>query len=190
MAGTSIFTALTARRSAKAAALAGERPADAVVEAIVAAAAAAPDHGLLVPFRVVEISTASRGKLADAFVAALREQVADASEIDMTKAREKAVRGPLLLALIGRFQPRHPKITLSDQWLSAGAALQNMVLAAESHGLGVALRSGQSLASLALRQALALGEGEELLCFLAIGRNDKPQPERAKPAPAALFSRW
>jgi nitroreductase len=183
-----ILDAITLRRSAKAAMLEGPMPDRAAIKAIVRAGAAAPDHGLLVPFRFVEIPAESRDTLAAAFEAALRAANEQPSAEDIARARDKAVHGPLLLALIGRFQPEHPKITVTDQWLAAGGALQNMVLAAESLGFGVALRSGQALASPAMRRAFALADGEELLCFLAIGKTAKRQPDRPKPELAAVFS--
>jgi nitroreductase len=185
-----ILDAMLRRRSAKAAMLEGAAPDASTVALIVEAGAAAPDHGLLVPFRFVEIALDRRAALADAFEAALRLAQPAAGPEDVAKARDKAIHGPLLLAAIGRFQPAHPKITLSDQWLAAGGALQNMVLAAESLGFGVALRSGHALASAPMRAAFGLREGEELLCFLAIGRNPKRQPDRPKPPPETVFSRF
>jgi nitroreductase len=185
-----VLHAMNGRRSAKAAMLEGPPPAADEVARIVEAGAAAPDHGLLVPFRFVEIAPARRPALADAFEAALRLSQPEASSEDVAKARDKAIHGPLLIALIGRMQPNHPKITLSDQWLAAGGALQNMVLAAESLGFGVALRSGHALASKPMRAAFGLGEGEDLLCFLAIGRNAKRQPERPKPSLREIFSQF
>jgi nitroreductase len=185
-----VIAAMTSRRSAKAAAMTGEISDRSMIDAIVTAGAAAPDHGLLVPFRFVEIAPDRRAALADAFEAALRAAQASPSAEDVSRARDKALHGPLLLALIGRFQPQHAKITLTDQWLAAGGALQNMVLAAESFGLGVALRSGHALSSPAMRQAFRLAEGEELLCFLAIGQNSKRQPDRPKPALADVFSQF
>ncbi len=50
-----------------------------------------------------------------------------------------------------------------------------------SLGLGVALRSGKALSAEAMRAAFRGADDEELLCFLAIGRNGKPQPPRLKP---------
>jgi nitroreductase len=183
-----VLAAITERRSAKAAMMDGPSPSRAVVEAIVTAGAAAPDHGLLVPFRFVEIAAERRNVLANAFEAVLRQAQAEPTAEDIARSRDKALHGPLLLALIGRFQPQHPKITETDQWLAAGGALQNMVLAAESFGLGVALRSGHALNATPMREAFHLANTEELLCFLAIGSVTKRQPDRPKPALSAVFS--
>jgi nitroreductase len=183
-----VIEAICNRRSAKAASLQGEAPSRDIIEAIVTAGAAAPDHGLLVPFRFVAVSPAARAKLADAFEAAARLGKAELSADEIAKARDKAERGPLLLALIGCFQPNHLKITLSDQWMAAGGALQNMVLAAESLGYGIALRSGSALTSVPLRSFFDLEVGEELLSFIAIGKAPQRLPDRPKPALEAVFS--
>jgi nitroreductase len=185
-----VFEAMTGRRSAKAHALEGPPPDRATVERIVLAAVAAPDHGLLVPFRVVEIPGDRREALADAFERAAFDQNPDADAETIAKARDKALRGPLLLALIARIADRHPKIPATDQWLTVGAAMQNMVLAAEESGLGVALRSGRALESAALRAAFALAEGEHLVTFLAIGRSEARLPDRRKPAIEAILARF
>jgi nitroreductase len=182
-----VIEAICNRRSAKAASLEGPAPDQTTVEAIITAGAAAPDHGLLWPFRFVEVTQAARSRLADAFEAAARGAKAEISLDEIAKARDKAERGPLLLALVGRFQPNHPKITLSDQWMTAGGALQNMVLAAESFGLAIALRSGSALGSAPLRAFFGLQEGEELLCFLAIGKGTQKLPDRPKPVLGDVF---
>jgi nitroreductase len=183
-----VLAAITERRSAKAAMMEGAPPDRTIIEAIVTAGAAAPDHGLLVPFRFVEIAPERRAALADAFEAVLRQSQAAPTPDDISRSRDKALHGPLLLALIGRFSSDHPKITETDQWLAAGGALQNMVLAAESFGLGVALRSGKALNAAPMRAAFNLVPHEELLCFLAVGKVSKRQPERPKPALSAVFS--
>jgi nitroreductase len=185
-----VLSAITQRRSAKAAMMQGPAPDRATVEAIITAGAAAPDHGLLVPFRFVEVAPDRRPALADAFEAALRASQSTPSAEDVARTRDKALHGPLLLALVGRLKPDNAKITLTDQWLAAGGALQNMVLAAESFGLGVALRSGHALNSPAMRAAFHLADSEELLCFLAIGQISKRQPDRPKPDLASIFSQF
>ncbi|WP_309246822.1 nitroreductase family protein [Ramlibacter montanisoli] len=64
------------------------------------AAAAAPDHGELIPWRFVIIPDDARSSLADAFAASLRERDAQATEEQLTQARDKAFRSPLLLLAV------------------------------------------------------------------------------------------
>lgn len=53
--------------------------------------------------------------------------------------------------------------------LSAGCAVQNMLLLATAMGLGSALTSGKALKSPLLRQALRLQETEHAICLISLG---------------------
>lgn len=182
----SVMAAMTARRSVGGRQLAEPGPNSAQIAEIVTAGAAAPDHGLLVPFRFLEILPSARERLADAFRTILYKRDANPSEFDLAKARNKATLGPVNIGLVAKLQPE-AKVILSDQWLTVGGALQNMVLAAEAQGFAVAIRSGADFASPEASQALGLGEGEELVAILAVGSAaEKPAP-RPKPALADVF---
>lgn len=184
-----VLAALTARRSANSRQLALPAPPASEIEQIVTAAAAAPDHGLLVPFRFIEILPAARERLADAFIACLSRRGEAADEAALAKARNKATLGPLNLGVVARVRKAHPKIIESDQWLTVGGALQNMVLAAEALGYAVAIRSGADFASQEASRALGLAAGEELVAIVAIGTAPEKLPPRPKPALTDVFAR-
>lgn len=184
-----LLAALLARRSAGAKFLVAPAPAPDALARMVLAFSRAPDHGRLVPFRLVEIGEGARARLADAVEAAQRVLTPEMSEMERDKAREKATQGPMLLALIARIDAAHPKITASDQWLAVGAALENFLLAAQAEGFGVAIRSGRYLEQAPLRALLALGENEQLVSLLALGSVSEWPPEKPKPALDSVFSR-
>lgn len=178
------------RRSAKAAALAGPPPTPAQIEALVAAAARAPDHGLLVPFRFIAIPEPARPAFGVLWEAAEVERAPGLAESERARAREKAAQGAMLLAMIARIDAAHPKIPASDQWLAAGAALQNLLLAATALGIGVAVRSGGFMHTTAMRAGLGLNAHEQLVSILALGQTSEWPPARPKPAVATLLSAW
>lgn len=62
--------------------------------AILQAAAHAPDHGQLTPWRFVLVPDTSRTLLADVFAEALLERDPDAAPEQVEQAREKAYRSP------------------------------------------------------------------------------------------------
>src|SRR6266496_2626601 len=70
------------------------------LELIFGAAASAPDHGELVPWRFVVIPPAARGRLADVFAASLLERDPSATTEQVAQAREKAFRGPVLMLAV------------------------------------------------------------------------------------------
>jgi nitroreductase len=64
------------------------------------AAASAPDHGQLLPWRFVLVPQNARGRLAAVFVAALQQRDSRASAEQLALAGEKAYRAPLLLLVV------------------------------------------------------------------------------------------
>jgi nitroreductase len=153
-------------------------------QAILAAAAQAPDHHQLLPWRWVLVPTDARAVLGEAFAAALIERSPGANADQLAQAREKAFRAPLLLLAVVRLHDADADIPPHERIVSAGCALQNMLLMAHAMGFGAALTSGQSLASAPLRGLFGLGEHEQALCFVNIGSVVKSRPVRVRPSVA------
>ncbi|MEN9905373.1 MAG: hypothetical protein RLZZ555_1938, partial [Pseudomonadota bacterium] len=101
---------------------------------ILGAAATAPDHGQALPWRFVEVPEAQRGRLAQAFARALLERDPLATQTELALAREKADRTPWLLVAICRVRGGNPDIPAAERLLSAGCAIQNMLLLATALG--------------------------------------------------------
>ncbi len=155
---------------------------------ILDAAATAPDHGQLLPWRFVQVPPAARAGLAEVFGAALIERDAAATPEQVAQAREKAHRSPLLLLLIVDGACGDPEIDLFERIVSAGCAVQNMLLMATALGYGSALTSGKALKSDGLRALFGMTPGEHALCFVSIGTVQSRKTARLRPAPAD-FSR-
>jgi nitroreductase len=184
-----VTEAITARRSASARLLGAPAPNSQQIAALVSAAAAAPDHGHLVPFRFLDIGPQARERLAAAFTGLVRARSAQPSETDLAKARNKATLGPVNLGVVARIDRAHAKIIVSDQWLTVGAALQNMVLAAEALGFAVAIRSGPDFSTREAAGALGLAADEDLVAIVAIGSAAEKLGARARPTLDAVFRR-
>ncbi|MBS0293879.1 MAG: nitroreductase family protein [Proteobacteria bacterium] len=159
-------------------------PEAAQLQAILAAAAHAPDHGCLLPWRFVFVPQDARQALAEAFAQALRERDAAATPEQQAQAREKAYRAPVLLLLVVDTLGGDAGIPPAERILSAGCAVQNLLLSATALGFGSALTSGKALQSRALRTLFALAEGEQALCFVSLGTVLSRKPPRVRPAPA------
>ena len=155
---------------------------------ILDAAAAAPDHGLLRPWRFVIVPVQKRSLLADVFAQALIERDAAATPDQISSAREKAHRAPLLLLAVARLGPTEPDIPALERMISLGAAIQNMLLAAHAMGFGSGLTSGQALRSSQMRTLFGLSEGEQPVCFVNIGSVSKRKPLRPRPGPSEFIS--
>lgn len=160
-------------------------PTTAQVAMLWKAAAQAPDHGLLLPWRLVEVSDRARHRLGEAFVQALLERDCTATETQRAEARAKATRAPFLALAIARLGgDGHPEIPATERLVSLGCALQNMLLMAQAQGFGAGLVSGQAMDSAALRALFSLTPNEKAVCFIVIGSVSKAKPSRLRPLAA------
>jgi nitroreductase len=182
-----VDTLLQQRRTTLPKRLTGPGPTAAQQQAILRAAASAPDHDQQLPWRFVEVPASARRALGQAFAAALQERDPRASPEELAQARDKALRSPWLLLAVVRTADNHPEVPALERVLSAGAAIQNMLLMATAMGLGSALTSGKALRSQALRRLFGLAAGEEGLCFVNIGHVASSRPPRQRPEVNAYF---
>ena len=151
---------------------------------ILEAAAAAPDHGQILPWRFVIVPQTARAELADVFAQALLERDAQATDEQQAQAREKAHRSPLLMLVVVDGARGDSEVDLFERMASAGCAIQNMLLMATAQGLGSALTSGKALKSRGLRALFDLQPNEHALCFVNIGTIGAPKKARLRPVPA------
>lgn len=158
---------------------------------IAEAAAAAPDHGHLHPFRIMEIPPNARDALGELFAKAVEEVQDQPTEEALARAREKAQRGPVLLVLVGCFHGSdETRIPRYEQMISAGTALQNMVLVAHALGYASRITSGDSARSASFHKGLGLSENEEFLCFISLGKIDETRPAKGRQEPQEILSTW
>lgn len=159
------------------------------VEALMALAAAAPDHGLLTPWRFIVVPAAQRQRLAEVFALALIDRDPGATLEQIESAREKAYRAPLLMVAVACLGPREPDIPRLERMISMGAAVQNVLLGAHALGFGAGLTSGQAMKSPRMRELCGLAEGEYAVCCVNIGSVSKRKGAlRLRPGAAALVS--
>ena len=158
------------------------------MDTIFRAAAAAPDHGLLTPWRFVLIPSHRRGDLAEVFALSLIDRDPGATLEQIESAREKAHRAPCLVMVVARLGPSEPPIPPLERMVSVGAAVQNMLLCAHSMGYGAGLTSGQAMQSPRMRRLFSLAHGEEAVCCINIGSISKRKMPRTRPEPSSFVS--
>lgn len=152
------------------------------------AAAAAPDHGLLMPWRFVIVAQERRSALANTFALALIDRDSGASLEQIEAAREKAYRAPLLILVVAKLGNCEPAIPILERMVSVGCAVQNMLLSAHSMAYGSSLTSGQAMCSPRMRQLFRLTDGEEAVCFINMGTVSKRKVGRLHPEPSSFVS--
>ena len=117
---SSILALLETRRSGKPRELIGPGPTAEELERILSIAARTPDHGKLVPWRLVTVADDQRDELAILFRQALAKEDECAPPAKHEKADEFARNAGQLIVLVSAPTPDH-KIPVWEQELSCGA---------------------------------------------------------------------
>lgn len=164
-------------------------PSDAQLQQLVEAAASAPDHHDLRPWRLIRIRPAQRAALADLFEACSREREPPPSAHDLARARAKAFHAPELLLAVLRLAPADAEVPPQERALTLGAALMALLLAAHGMGYGAMLSSGRSVRTARFERALRLADDEQALCFVSIGTPTEVQ-RRPRASAHELLSDW
>ena len=181
------IAALTQRVSAGP--LVDPAPTDADLATIFAAATRAPDHGRLRPWRFFVIRGEARRKLGERLVALARRKDPAIPEAQLERERAKPLRAPLIVVVAAVVDPAH-KIPAIEQVLSAGAAAQNVMLAAFALGYGCAWKTGDPAYDDEIKAAFGLAPKDAIVGFLYLGTNAKPPLPPPEMDPAQFASEW
>jgi nitroreductase len=183
-----VIDAILRRRSVPPRKLTAPGPDKDQLSMIVEAATVAPDHGRIRPWRLFLI--ADRNALAAIFSNATREIDPHISEDLLRREAERAHHAPCLIAVIARIDKDHAIAPPSEQWISVGAALQNILLAAEDLGFRAMMVSGKKVGTDVVRKGFTLSDGEELVGFVAIGSATVPAKDRQDTPDAGVLTVW
>ncbi len=182
---SSPISLLLTRRSAKARDLVEPGPDAEQLKTIIAAASRVPDHGKLAPWRFVVID--DRLKFAELVERLYRADKPEAKRLEIEAMHQFANQAPLCVALIST--PLESHIPLWEQQLSAGAAAQNLLLAA--HALGYHANWLTAAPSFLPGMAEGLGvSGGVVAGFFFVGTSSKPLEERPRPKLDDIVSHW
>jgi nitroreductase len=142
-------------------------PAREHLERILHAGCKAPDHGRLRPWRFVVIEGTAREKLGAAMAELLRAKYPDTNEAQLAAERGKALRAPTVIAVAAKITKG--KIPEIEQVLSAGAAAQNMLLAAHALGYGGMWKTGAAAYDANVKALLGLAPEDHVVALLYLG---------------------
>lgn len=148
--------------------LAAPAPGAEDLKLILEAAARAPDHGKLKPWRFFVIRDAGLAKLGDLMVEAQRRRDPASDATTLERERQKPLRAPMILVVAAHIAD-HPRIPAVEQLLAAGAAVQNALLAAHALGYGAAWKTGDICYDDFVKAAFGLRPADALVGFLYLG---------------------
>ncbi|HUZ73485.1 MAG TPA: nitroreductase [Stellaceae bacterium] len=158
--------ALTSRRSPPK--LIEPAPSDEQLSEILAAAIRAPDHGRLRPWRFILLRGEARERLGTVLADALKARAPDVPDDALARERQKPLRAPLMVVVAASLVEGH-KIPVIEQVLAAGAAAQNLVVAAHAMGFGAMWRTGEPAYDTRVKTALGLAPGDAIVGFMYLG---------------------
>ena len=184
-----LLAAMLSRRSISPRRQAWPGPSAAQLRQMVQAALRAPDHGRKLPWRLIEFDDSRRADLAQLFEDEKRRRTPDAGAQDIERARAHATQTPAMLAFVVRPVP-DGKVPEHEQWLSAGAALGNLLLAAHAMGFGAIVLSGDRCKDEILRRSLGIAPEETLAGFVSIGTMASPPPPVVPVDVERVLSTW
>lgn len=163
------------RRSANA--LAAPGPDADQLGALLRAAATAPDHGMLRPYRFVVVREDGKAALGAALVDAAREALPGLPAEAEAKIAGKTALAPVMVLLVASPVAGH-KVPEWEQVAAASCAGYGLVLAADLAGFGAVWKSAPAMGGTALTRLLALAPGEQVLGWVNLGTRVGVGPAR------------
>ena len=180
---------LKSRRSVLARNMTTPGPDTAQLQTLLEIGARVPDHGKLAPWRFLVFNGGARAAFDDMLreVFTARHPEAQATEIDSSCTC--LVRAPMVVGVVSS-PKQHPKIPDWEQYLSAGAVCQNILVAAQSMGFAAQLLTQWYAYDDTVRAHLGLSDAERMAGFIYIGTAVEPPKERARPEIDDMTTYW
>ncbi|MBK9005576.1 MAG: nitroreductase [Anaerolineae bacterium] len=152
----------------------------AVIEKLLSAAAQAPNHYKVRPWRFAVLTGSGLNNLGEVFAASFADRHPDLPAEALEKTRALPRRAPLIIA-VGVDKPAEPKVLEIENIMAVSAACQNILLAAEAEGLAAKWRTGEWALDSKVKEFLGFAPDQHLIAFLYIGYPEgipesKPRP--------------
>ncbi|MCF7982003.1 MAG: nitroreductase family protein [Pseudomonadales bacterium] len=153
-------------------------PSQAQLETMLKAAARAPDHANLRPWRFLLVEGHARQQMGELMAKAVLADKPETEPAALDKVRRKPLRAPTIVIAVAQMK-EHPKVPEIEQIISVGAAANNLIIAAFALGVGAYWRTGSAAYHPVVKEGLGLSDNEIIIGFIYLGT---PQVKR-KPAP-------
>jgi nitroreductase len=159
-----------------------DAPTTAELLPLIQAAATAPDHASLRPWRLIELRGDARARLGAAFV-----EESGLAETDAERLAAKPMRASLLIAVVAVHRESF-KVHAWEQDAAASGVANLLALLLDDAGWGVMWRTGGHTRSAAVRRLHGLAENEELMGWLYVGgKTEDSKPDARQQIDAASF---
>jgi nitroreductase len=181
---------LNQRRSVPSRQLGAPGPDREQLRALLTAAVRVPDHGKLVPFRLITIEGDARAALGAALAAMHLRHEPEAPPSVIEKDRQRFTFAPTIVVVVARVEDDHPKVPAQEQILSAGCVAYNLLLGAQAQGFGAQWLTGWAAYDREAARLFGLADNERVVAFVHIGTAREDAPERTRPALDDVLTAW
>lgn len=163
-------------------------PDDGQIETILKAASRVPDHGKMFPWYFIVFKGEARREAGEMIARAYQQTQPDAAPAKLELEAERFLRAPVVIGVISRI--RKGKNPAWEQILSAGAACQNLCLAANALGFGTNWLTEWYAYNNTFRAELGLDPEDHIAGFIHIGTPAAPPEERDRPDIKEIVTDW
>ena len=184
-----IIDHLLTRRSVSANSLGEPGPSDSEIVQILTAAVRVPDHKKLAPWRFLLFQGEARRAFGEVLAEICKAEEKDPGQFRLETEAKRFLRAPLVIAVISRVV-KNPAAPEWEQVLSAGAACQNLLIAATALGYGAQWITEWYGYSQGVRAALNFAGNERVAGFVYIGTAKERPDERERPSLADIVQPW
>lgn len=163
-------------------------PTESEIKQILEAAARVSDHGKMFPWWFIVFDQEKKKSFEDLLEKWMSQDMPDKPEEKIEKKARKLMDAPVCIAVIS--SPRRSKIPVWEQFMSVGAACQNLVLAANAMGYGVNWLTEWYSYDPRVRESLELEDHENIAGFFFIGTAEDVPEDRDRPDMNAITTYW
>lgn len=185
-----LLDAILARRSVHPKRLINPGPDAAAIQQIAESAATATDHCGLRPWRLLAITGNSRATLGEVFAKIKLQRQPEVTFAELERERDRARAVPVLLAIISRPTAGHPIVPIVEQYACMGAAIQNILLCADSLGFGAKMVSGRKVRDPRMAYALNISAEEAVFGFVCLGTTHPDAPIKTRTSIPDTLTYW
>lgn len=153
------------------------------INVVLEAATWAPNHHRTEPWKFFVLRGEGRRPLGRTLAKIAQEESkaeGGADEQKIKQAMQKPFRAPVIIAVACIPHLENSKVHKIEEQAAVSAAIQNMLLAAHSLGLGAIWRTGRQCYHPEMKKLFGLGPEDELLGFIYLGYPEADPPSRER----------
>ncbi len=162
-----------------------------VIERLLECAVRAPNHKLTEPWRFAVLTGGARDRYAEIRAKHRLKRYTDPSSVEARagadKVRRESLEIPVYIVAMAALSP--DDITREEDYAATMMAIANLMIAAESLGLGTYLKSGGVMQDPGLMELAGVPEKFRVVGIISLGYPAEQDPPRRR-KPAGELTRW